>query len=300
MSEILYLVQGDAEYQVHEIPSQRYGTFLGGIGMPPVTHIVQRAPRQDGDTLLDVRLEPRQVTVGILQWQPDRATYWSERRALLEMLKRFSGLKLRLVIGDTGESFDIDVAYEAGAELGTDGSLGLRDFSAALQLRAHNPIWYATNPTSLVVGIPKTWDAGVLPWIFGDGGITFGSLTIAEEIALTYAGTWRAYPQIDIRGPITNPTIVNSTTGERLELVTTISDNDVVRIDLSPLQKTVWNITDNTNEIDTLSEDSDLATWHLAPSPEAPEGINALSLGGTDGGAHTAITLRWHDQYIGV
>ncbi len=300
MTESLYLIAGTGSYQVHEIAGVRRWTRGAGLGMPPVRHITQRGVRQDGETLLAVRLQPRVIDVGFWNTAADRAAYWTARRALFEYLKIADTLKLRLVLTDTSESFDIDVVYDSGAELDNEQDWGLLTLVAAMRFVAHNPVWYATAPTSLVVGTPTTWSAGVLPWVFGGGGITFGSLSIAEAIPLTYAGTWRAYPQIDIRGPITNPMVVNNTTGETLSLTTTIDDGDVVRIDLSPLQKTVWNITDNTNEIDTLSEDSDLATWHLAPSPEAPEGINALSLGGTDGGAHTAITLRWHDQYIGV
>lgn len=297
MTESLYLIHGEDSYQVHEIADSRYGTFLGGIGMPPVAHVVQRSPRQDGDTLLDVRLEPREVTVGILQWQTSRQGFWEARRALLNMLKRFEALKLRLVISDTSESFDLDVAYEAGAALGTDESLGLKDFAAAIRLRAHEPIWYASDPSSLVVGVPALGDAGIFPWTFP---ITFGMASINTDIVLNYAGTWKAYPQIDIRGPITNPIVTNNSTGETLKIETTVPDSEVVRIDLSTNVKTVRNITTDTNWMQYLSDDSDLATWHLAADPEASGGDNSLHFEGLVGGANTAITLRWNDRYIGV
>ncbi len=298
MSESLYLVHGATAYQVHEITNSRYGTFLGGIGMPPVAHIAQRSPRQDGDTLLDVRLEPREVTVGILQWQEDRAGFWSARRALLGMLKRFDGLKLRLVLNDTGESFDLDVAYEAGAELGTDESVGLRDFAAAIRLRAHDPTWYATTPKSLVTGTSLTGkEAGILPWSFP---IYFDVAFVLSDIALKYAGTWKTYPQIDIRGPIAYPIVTNTTTGETLKLEAIIPDGEIVRIDLAPNQKTVRNITTDTNWMEYLSDDSDLATWHIAAEPEAPGGNNSLHFEGSLGDDNTVIAVRWYDRYIGV
>lgn len=298
MTESLYLVHGTTSYQVHEIANSRYGTFLGGIGMPPVAHITQRSPRQDGDTLLDVRLEPREVTIGILQWQADRPGFWGARRALLDMLKRFDGLILRLVLDDTGESYDLDVAYEAGAELGTDESIGLRDFAAAIRLRAHDPIWRSSTPLSLVAGIPISGEeAGILPWYFP---IYFGASIIDADIVLSYTGTWKAYPQIDIRGPITNPTITNVTTGEKLEIGASIPDGEVVRIDLAPTQKTVRNITTDTNWMEYLSDDSDLAMWHIAADPDAPGGNNSLHFHGTMGGTDTAITVRWYNRYIGV
>ena len=300
MSDSLYLVAGTASYQLHELIGSRYVTKLAGAGMPPVRHVTQRGPRQHGATHLDTILEPRTFDVGIYHMATTRAGYWTARRGFIAMLKLFDTLMLRLMLGDSGESFDISVVYQDGVALDSDADAGTREYLAVCRLVAYDPVWQASAATSLVIGTPATWSAGILPWVFGGAGITFGSLSIAENIALTYAGTWPAYPQIDIRGPITNPKVVNNTTGETLSLTTTINDGDVVRIDLDPLQKTVWNITDDTNEIDTLSSASDLATWHLAPDPEAPGGINALSFSGTGGGANTAITLRWHDRYIGL
>jgi hypothetical protein len=295
MSESLYLIHGTDSYQVHEIAGERWATLLGGFGMPPVSHVTQRSPRQDGDTLLDVRLEPRTVVVGIVNQQATRAAYWTERRALLAMLKRFANLRLRFV-NDT-ESFDLDVVYEAGAELSTEESIGLRDFSAAVQLVAHEPVWYATTPTSLVVGVPAMGDAGVMPWVLP---ITFGVSSINTDILVPYAGTWKAYPQVDVRGPITNPVITNNATDETLTIETDIPDDEVVRIDLATNVKTVRNVTTDTNWMQYLSDDSDLATWHLAPDPEAEGGDNALHFQGTNGGINTAITLRWHDRHIGL
>lgn len=297
MTESLYLLDAMTSYRVHELAGSRMATLLGGIGMPPVAHVTQRGPRQDGDTLLDVKLEPREVTVGILQQQDSRLAFWHERRALLDMLRRFEGLKLRLVLEDAGESFDLDVAYAAGAELGTDGSVGLRDFAAAIRLIAHDPTWYASAPTSLVVGIPTLGGAGVFPRVYP---IVFGMSYINADIALQYLGTWRAYPQIDVRGPITNPVIENLSTGEKLELAATVPNGQVVRFDLGTNVKTVVNLTTGANWMPYLTNDSDLATWHLGVDPEVVGNMNALHLFGTAGGANTVITLRWHDRYIGV
>lgn len=294
MTETLYLIYDGDSYQVHEL-STRHVTALGGIAMPPVRHVVQRGPRQQGDTLLDVLLEPRVVTVGILEKQATRGAWWSARRDLLNMLKRFDDLKLRLVIDDTSESFDLPVAYEAGAE--NLDAFGISDYRAVLRLRAHDPVWRATSTSTLVVGVAALGDAGILPWTFP---ITLGVSFINANIPLVYGGTWRAYPQIDIRGPITNPTITNNATSETLKIETTIDDGDTVRVDLAAGVKTVENITDDANWMQYLSDDSDLATWHLAADPEADGGINALYFHGLKGGANTAITLRWQNRFIGV
>lgn len=302
MTEQLWLIAGETEYQVHELSGSRWAQAIRGFGMPPASHITQRGVRQDGATLLDVRLNPRAIDVAIVHEAATRAGYWQARRGLLNMLKVFDGLKLRMVVTDTAESFDLDVVYGGGAELDSDDDIGLRTLIAGLRLVAHDPVWRSSTPSVLTIGVPSYEAAGIFPITMGE--LTFGTTTINRAATLTYAGTYRAYPTIDIRGPIRNPSITNTTTGEELTLdkggVVDIDAGEVVRIDLSPLAKTVWHLADDESWLDRLSDDSDLATWHLAAAPEAAGGVNALQFQGFNAGAETAITLRWSDRFIGV
>lgn len=303
MTEQLWLIAGATEYQVHELTDgSRYVQAIRGFGMPPVSHITQRGVRQDGATLLDVRLNPRVLDVAIVHQAATRAGYWQARRGLLDMLKVFDNLTLRLVLTDTGEAFELDVVYAGGAELDSDEDIGLRTLIAGLRLVAHDPVWRRSEPSALTVGVPSYEGAGVFPVVFG--ALTFGTTTINRNIALTYAGTYRAYPTIDIRGPIRNPSVTNLTTGEVLTLdrggTVDIDAGEVVRIDLSPLAKTVWHLADDVTWLDKLSDGSDLATWHLAAAPEAAGGENALLFQGFNAGVETAMTLRWSDRFIGV
>jgi hypothetical protein len=298
MTEQLWLIAGADSYQVHELPGVQYVQAVAGLGMPPVRHITQQGPLQDGVTLLDVRLSPRAIDLAIVNTALTRAAYWQARRLLLSMLSVFDALVLRAILSDTGESFDIDVAYDSGVELDSSAAEGaLLTFMAALRLIAHDPVWRSTAPTALSVGIPGYGGVGDLPWTLP---VTLGTTAITQNMTINYLGTWRAYPIISIRGPIHTPKIQNLTTGEKLEFTTNIDDGDVVEIDLSPLAKTVWHITDNITWIDKITSDSDLATWHLGAAPEAVGGVNALYLDGHDGGAATAISLRWNDRYIGI
>lgn len=292
----LYLVSGTDVYEVQRIDKRRYGTLVAGLAMPPVTHVTQRGPRQHGNTLVGTLLEPRAVDVGIMSATSSEDEHWQSRRELLGMLKRFDNLILRLE-KNNGEKYDLNVVYAAGAEITSADSAGLYDYSVVVRLIAHDPIWRSAEQRSLVVGIPVSVDAGTFPWTFG---ISFGTSYLNSAIELAYAGTWPAYPQIDVRGPVTNAKILNDTTGELLFLNTTIPDGQVVRIDLSENVKTVTNITTGENWMEYLSSDSDLATWHLAPAPEVPNGLNVLRFIGLAGGQATAITLRWYDKFIGV
>jgi hypothetical protein len=297
MGEELWLVAGSATYQVEEISGSRWVLFESGLGMPPVEHVVQRAPLQHGATRLFTRLAPRTVEVSFVDTAVDASGRWANRRALMEMLKAFDTLVLRKVLPDGQGSYDLAVVYAGGAEFSSADDVYPRWSKVGIRLLAHNPVWAATDPSTVTVGLPSYPDAGQLPWTFP---IMFGASAINRDMEVTYGGTWLVYPEIDVRGPVTNPTVENLTTGEKLAIEAEVLEDEVIRFSLDPLEKTVTNITDDTSWLGYLSTDSDLATFHLAASPEAPGGINALRFYGFSAGADTAITLRWHDQYIGL
>ncbi len=294
MTEAWYLVAGSNSLQVHQVADAHYGLTLDGIGMPPVQHVVQRAPRQDGSTRVATVLSDRIIDVGYLAIASSRQAYWENRFDVAEYLKQFGSLTLRIVL-DSGESYDIDVDFLAE----TITQVGTTKFFHALRLQAFNPLFRATDIRSLVVGVAVTAGGDfrfplTFPAVFG------GGTSVYQSIPLAYQGSWAAYPQIDIRGPIANPSVTNDTTGDKLALDATIDAGDVVRIDLNPRGKSVWNITDDVNWMGYLDEDSDLATWHLEPAPTAPGGINVLTFAGVNGGTSTAIAMRWYDRYIAI
>lgn len=292
MADQWWLIAGSDSYQVNYLPNERHGMQLDGIGMPPIEHVKQRSPRQNGSTRVATVLNERVIDVGFMVMCSSRQEYWETRFEIAEMLKRFDDLILRFIL-DSGESYDIDVACLAE----TSRKVQPHSLYIAVRLEAANPIFRATNISTLTVGVPQIAGAFKFPLTFP---IVFGASAINRDIALTYGGSWPAYPQIDIRGPIQNPAVQNNTTGEELSLTATIDDGDVVRIDLNPQGKSVWHVTDDVNWMNYLDSDSDLATWHLEPTPDAAGGINDLHFQGLNGGDNTAITLRWYDQFIAL
>ena len=79
----------------------------------------------------------------------------------------------------------------------------------------------------------------------------------------------------------------------------TLAAGVTVTFDLRYGYKTV---TDNlgNNLIGTLTTDSDLATWHLAPDPEAPGGVNSIAVSGFYGSADSSIQILYKTRYIGI
>lgn len=116
--------------------------------------------------------------------------------------------------------------------------------------------------------------------------LTYGGGTYATTTSVTNNGWATAYPTITINGPIVNPIIGNSTTGEFLFLTGSYSNTDNLVVDL-------YNklITLNGNPARNLLSSG---TWFAAPS-----GTSQFYLTGTGTLAGTtAATVTWYNTYV--
>lgn len=121
--------------------------------------------------------------------------------------------------------------------------------------------------------------------------------SVSQLAAVPYSGDLDEFPVIQIRGPITSPTVTNTTTGEILSFGTiTIGAGTTYVIDTRYGIKTV--LQGATNKRGELSADSDLGTWHLAPNPVAPGGTNTIQVTGTDVGTATQINVIYYNRYL--
>ncbi len=117
---------------------------------------------------------------------------------------------------------------------------------------------------------------------------------------IPYIGTWPTLPKIIITGPLNNAVITNTETGEKLELDYNIPSGRIVTIDLAYGVKTIKDDL-GTNLIGTLSSDSDLATFHIAPDPEVLDGVNHISIVGTgESIGTTQVEIQFYTRYIGI
>jgi len=120
----------------------------------------------------------------------------------------------------------------------------------------------------------------------------------AYNVAVVYTGDIDSYPTITITGPITNPVITNTTTGDTLDFTGgTVGSADAWTIDTRYGRKSVVNTAGSSVE-NYLSLDSDLATFRLAPDPIATGGTNVISVAGTATGTATLVTLAYYNRYL--
>lgn len=270
-----------------------------GTGLPPIDYITQRGPSQHGATVTDFFLLPRVIQLLVRNQACDRNGYWTQRAALLNGLRpnrqltptgvQPGQLKFRYANG-TQRAFDVFLTEGPRFEPRQPSRWDEWAFQEVLRFTAFNPVAY--NPgghaTSFLIPLQL-----VFPITFP---IVFGGLNDTEII--TYTGTWLEYPTITLTGPMDGPVITNLATGEVIALDYNIPAGVTVTITLTYGNKTV---TDNlgNNLIGTVTPGSDLATWHLAPDPEAPGGVNPVNVSAGSVGAPADATITWYERYIG-
>ncbi len=271
------------------------------VGMAPVDRITEQGPQQHGDTDIDFRLRPRlfSLTLGV---QGVGATELlalvdlkTRRSRLLNIFKpRLNPLKLRWNFDD-GAVRQIDCHYSGEMKMGIGARYGLYQ-QAPIILRAPDPLFY--DPTMQAV----TYNLGG-----GSGGFAvptpvptaIGASTIDQTRIIGYLGDFLENPIVLVRGPITAAIVRSSTTGEELAFTGyTIAAGVTVTIDTRYGVKTVID-SNGVSRIDKLTDDSDLATFHLAADPDAPLGDNSIRVTGSGVTTATEIFLQYYNRYVG-
>lgn len=301
---ISYITPDGREYPLHT-PHQfgRWVVSFTGFGTPPIDYITQRGPFQHGVTVKDFFLRPRAIQLLIRQAFCDRTAWWAGRAALLNEIRpnrqatataTVPGI-LRIVETD-GTIRDLSVFITEGPrfEPRVSGEWDEWAFMEVLRFIAHDPV--AFDPTEVTATFAIVLAASlVFPITFP---ITFGSGVVDDTLVIAYPGTWLTFPVITIVGPIELPRIDNNTTGEKIEFTIDIAPGRTITIDLTEGNKTVVDDL-GINLIGAITPDSDLGTFHIAPDPEAPGGINTLRLRGDNPTGATSVSLAYFERYFG-
>lgn len=286
--------------------TERFLMTEEGLGLPQITYITQKGPFQHGESLIDYRLNTRTIQLVLRQDSCDRTEYWINRAALLDAVRpnRYVGYDfnpgiLRKRFPD-GSIREIKVIIEQGPVFAAR-SLDRWDefgFTETLRFVAHDPIFY--DPTVNTKSFSLS--SGILDQLVFS--ITFpiefdSSYYNSGPTPVTYTGTWFSFPVITITGPQFGTTIENLSTGEKIALDYALSAGEVVTINLDYGNKTVTNA-GGTNLIGTVTSDSDLSTFHIAPDPEVAGGVNDLSVASMGNNEDSSVVVTYYTRYIGI
>ena len=280
-------------------------TFLismAGTGMPPITYIQTRGPYQHGVNIIDYRLDPRAIQAVFRQNAGFRQDYWDVRANLLDILRpnrQVAGQlrlgKLRKIIPG-GKIRDIDVFIQQGPVFNARTTDVWDDLAIteALLFIAPDPTFYDPTQVCYVWSIDPASNL-IFPFTFP---FTLADSTVSSSQNVVYTGTWLSFPSIEIAGPLETPQIRNDTTGDYIRLDYTIAEGETVTIGLAFGNKTVTS-TLRGNIIGLAS--GDIATFHIAPHPEATNGLNVITVtGGNALLGTTTVTLSFYTRYIGI
>lgn len=152
-------------------------------------------------------------------------------------------------------------------------------------------LWTESLPRAAVFNInPTAAQVGALNTAMEAGGSVY-------NVSLAYPGNLPEYPVVRINGPISDPVLTNTTTGEKLDFTGySIGSADFYTVDLRYGFKTVKN-SGGDNKIGQLSNDSDLASFHIAPAPVAAGGTNVFSLAGTATSGNTSALITYYNRF---
>jgi hypothetical protein len=256
--------------------------------MPPLKHIDQTGPFQHGKTIYDYRLEPRIIQLVFRENAQNRQGYWDVRANILNFLRinrqSTTGFNLGTLrkITPNGAKRDINVIVEQGPE-----------FRAREVGRWDE--WSILETVRFIAPDPTFYDPAVVSATHVAGG---GAIA---DFAITYPGTWLAYPSIVVTGPIDDLVITNVETGEVLDLTGYIlAAGRTITFDLTFGQKTVTESVAG-NIIGFLTDDSDLTTFHLATDPEVAGGLNTIEVAGSAiNNGVTSVQFDYYTRYIGI
>jgi hypothetical protein len=266
------------------------------FGLAPNHRITQRGPFQEGDSDIDFRLDPRVLSLPIVAPASSIEESLAVRSKLLKIfMPGTDKASVRMNWSYDGDSYErsIDVVVVGGLSFDTDS----KDFNvrSVVQLRAADPTWYSTFGAYITIsenifGTPTPYPK---PY-----PVPYGATAINRITSITYDGSWPSFPVIQATGPVTNLTMVD-TLGNILNFVEPILAGDTWTIDLSYGKKTIVD-QNGVNKFAALSIDSNIVSWGLYPEPPVANGINTISVSGTDTTNATGITMVYYARYIGV
>lgn len=263
------------------------GNFLldtyDGLTAAETIPVTTRGYNQNGYTLLSSNLGARVITIHFYVFGSDMNDFYSKRRTIAQVFNTLGGNGVLTYKNDfTSKSIDAMVSVPPTPE----NKMGnLQQF--AVELTAHNPLWYDTIESALRMADYQ-------------GGLTFPIASPYSIFAqkgdigrITNEGDTPMPIRIEFRGDASNPVVKLENTGEKIKVQTSLAVGEKLIIDTSYGNKTVQKLNTSgaaTSAYNLITADSTFFS--------IPLGENKLSFN-SDSGA-PEVYLYWRNRYVGV
>lgn len=244
----------------------------------------QKSPDQKGESYIDTLINGKDINLNIYIVGDTLEKLELSKQKLLRVFNPEIG-KGKLIYIDKFKQRYMDVYVDGDLKINDNGSLKFAK-NVIVDLYACNPYWYQ--------------DADDLELAATIGGLEF-PLDIVDdiefeqdgkEIQVNNVGTSEAGVVIEFNGPAVNPKVINMTTGEYVQVDTTLNEGQVLTIDTN--DRNIRIELDGVDAFNLININSTL--WKLK------RGINILSYEAGDvSGANTAnVKIKYKTKWNGV
>ncbi|MCP3738821.1 phage distal tail protein [Rossellomorea sp. BNER] len=259
---------------------------MNGHFMPPISFVEEQVPFHEGSKLRQVRVEPRDVDI------PVYIEYKNEielRQKMRKTLRIFNPLKADgklKVFAPDGSQRELFCRYSTGLEGREDvDEKGFYWQKIILVFHAFDPFWYdtVTKVETFTTGQPATF--------FPFFPLRLSASSVFADATIDNTGDVESYPEWIIKGAGENIVLRNLTTGQLLQLNTSLQVGESITIDTRPNKQTIRK-SDGTNLFYTISDESSL--WSL----EA--GLNNIRIEMGNSTADSSVQLSYKNRYWSV
>lgn len=257
---------------------------LDGIGLPPITRLLQTNPNMDGSFDEGFKVSPRELTLTLYYSVENKAQADGLRDKIYTIFRPFEDpLKLR-VTRDDGTVRQIDVHTVGVMDMPESQRSADLDQRYVVRLIAPYPFWY--HPTQQIT--------------------TYTPSVSAATFNVPYAGSWEEWPIIKVYGSVTaffmDITMTLPGGSQNYQFAAdSIPDGDAFTFDLRPGYKTIKNNA-GTSQIGNLAENGYIAlsNFRLWPAPYFSGGLNPIRTFYTTKNSNHKVEVYFYNRYIGV
>ena len=258
-----------------------------GLGDVDADIQTQKSPYQDGSTHIDTTLTERLISIEFKIVGNSIEEIQKYRKLISSVFNPKLGLGTLQYIGK-GENKEIQALSEHVPYFPDGRGNRGRDYQKALiDLICPDPYW--RDPRVISRALRAYQGRFTLPTTFPvELGIE-GDTTI-----LTNEGDTPAPITIDIQGPVTNPQVINKTTGKFIRVNLSLSENEVLHIDTGRPRRVEIYRDGRTieNAMGYIDHYSDF--WELSVGP------NEVQYIADAGNANAIVAVAWQNRYVGI
>ena len=265
--------------------------FEGG-GIDNTDIQTQKAPFQNGSTLIDQLLEDRDIFLEIAILGENRQDIYNKRRKLVSYFNTKAG-KGKLVWEQENKSYEADAVPEEVSFPGGDGSIGGFQ-EAIILLSCPDPAWQDIKDTVQSLGLIE-------------GGLMFPLMLNADEVQDTVfaqrgeetmieiEGDLSSPVKLEFQGPAENPKVTNETTDEFIKINKALEDNEKLIINTKFGEKSVIFEDNESNRESAFNRiDLDSVFFQLKP------GKNVISFDSDIDKEDARVVITYRNRYAGV